>query len=120
MLVSSLVVTRAESRDALTMASRTAYAWVVETAQALAGRLAGLPPPPVGAWVLAGLALGAGVSLVSVHAVFDAGGGGFETAGRLLTAVVAMPTLCWLLVTGVRVWGAPATTCLLGGLGCWS
>ena len=91
-LVSSLVVTRAESRDALTMASRTAYAWVVETAQALAGRLAGLPPPPVGAWVVAGLALGAGVSLVSVHAVFDAGGGGFETAGRLLTAVVAMPT----------------------------
>lgn len=117
-LVSSLVVTRADSRDSLTLASRTASAWVVEKAQALAGRLAGLPTPPVGAWVVAGLALGAGVSLVSVHAVFDAAGGGFETAGRLLTAAVAMPVLCWLLVTGVRVWGAPATTCLLGGSGC--
>ena len=58
------------------------------------------------------------MSLVSVHAVFDAGGGGFETAGRLVTAVVAMPLLGWLLVTAIRVWGAPATTCLLGGVGC--
>ena len=67
-LVASLVVTRAEARDALTVArARVSHGW-------WRGRRRRsvvwpvCPVPPVGAWVVAGLGLGVGVSLVSVYA----------------------------------------------------
>ena len=118
LLIASLVATRSDSSDAVSRCARQAYAAVVRAAQLGAERVAGVPPPPIGAWVVSGAALTVGVALVSAHAIFDSGGSGVETAGRLVTAVVAMPLLGWLLVTAIRVWGAPATTCLLGGAGC--
>lgn len=117
LLVASLIATRAEARDAVSVAARRVCTRAVEGAQAAVRGLGGIPVPPVGAWVVAGLGLGVGVSLVSVYVAFDAGGSGFETAGRLVTTVVAMPLIGWLLVTATRGWGASATTCVLGGAG---
>ena len=63
------------------------------------------PGAALGVWIVAGVSLGIGVSLVAVYAAFDAGGSGFETVGRVITAVVAMPLIAWLLVTATRGWG---------------
>ncbi len=117
LLVISLIATRAGSHDRVGITARRAVGRVGTAAQSGAWRLRGIPVPALGVWIVAGVSLGIGVSLVAVYAAFDAGGSGFETVGRVITAVVAMPLIAWLLVTATRGWGAPATTCLLGGLG---
>ena len=117
-VIASLYVTRSASNDELTLRVRRAWAGVGSGSRSLIDRLPALALPPAGAWVAAGVAIMIGVSLVASNAVFDAGGSHVETTGRAVTAFIGIPILCWILLTADRVWGAPATTCLLGALGC--
>ena len=113
LLVASLYVTRVGAGDGLSLAARRAFDGVTAAARRSIAALVALPLPAAGVGDLRA-ALAIGVSLVSVHAAFDLGGSGWETAGRAVTALIAIPLLAWLLATAPRTWGAPATTCALG------
>jgi membrane protease YdiL (CAAX protease family) len=116
-VIVSLLATREGSPNAVARAVSRLLARWTRASEALAVRVTpGGSRPAV--WVMAGVALTAGLVLEAASLELDLGGGAILTSGRLVIVALSLPPLGWLLLSARSAWRAPAAGCLAGAVGC--
>jgi uncharacterized protein len=115
-VVASLVATRDGGPNTLGDLAADVIARTSRAADAVTGRIAAGAERPL-VWIAAGAAFSAGIALEATSLKLS-GGHLALTAGRVIIVALALPPLCWLLLTARRPWRAPAAACLAGAAGC--
>lgn len=116
-LIVSLVAAREGAPHPAARAVSRLLARARDAADALAGRITpGGSRPAI--WIVAGVALTAGLVLEAASLELDLGGGAILTSGRLVIVALSLPPLGWLLLSARSAWHAPAAGCIAGAVGC--